>query len=298
MRTVRDKREAPLTPEERLKFLPFVPSHSSGPLGWAGVRVEHFYQSGNDIDQPPLTDDFLVLQGPATPLRGRIECGDSRLVGEWGEGAVAVVPAGAGGRFQWDGTGGATHFQLARPAVERIAQEACDRDPSGVRFRPVSYGPVDPAIPAVLALLRDELFSGGAGGRLCAESLLNVLVVHLLRHLAGGPEVRGTTGVLARRVVKAVEEFVAENLAASLSLADLAAVAHLSEYHFARLFRQTTGRTPHQFVIARRVERARQLLGDGRLSLAQVAAEVGFADQSHLTRHFRRLVGVTPGQFN
>ena len=75
-------------------------------------------------------------------------------------------------------------------------------------------------------------------------------------------------------------------------------MARLSPYHFARQFQASTGRPPHQSVIARRVERAKQLLpGGDDLSLAQVAARVGFWDQGHFTRHFKRLVGVTPGHF-
>jgi AraC family transcriptional regulator len=78
----------------------------------------------------------------------------------------------------------------------------------------------------------------------------------------------------------------------------MAAVAHLSAYHFARQFKAATGLPPHQYVILRRVERARQLLQAGTdLSLAEVAACAGFSDQSQLTHHFKRLVGVTPGQF-
>ena len=78
----------------------------------------------------------------------------------------------------------------------------------------------------------------------------------------------------------------------------MAAAAHLSVYHFARQFRAATGMPPHQYVIARRVERAKQLLQAAtELSLADVAAHAGFSDQSQFTHHFKRLVGVTPGQF-
>ena len=76
------------------------------------------------------------------------------------------------------------------------------------------------------------------------------------------------------------------------------AAAHLSVYHFARQFKATTGLPPHQYVIARRVERSKQLLHAGTdLSLAEVAACAGFSDQSQFSQHFKRLVGVTPGQF-
>ena len=77
----------------------------------------------------------------------------------------------------------------------------------------------------------------------------------------------------------------------------MAAIAHLSVYHFARQFKAATGVPPHQYVILRRVERARQLLQDGALPLAEVAACAGFSDQSQFSQHFKRVLGVTPGQF-
>jgi AraC family transcriptional regulator len=94
-----------------------------------------------------------------------------------------------------------------------------------------------------------------------------------------------------------VAEYIEGHLDASPTLGQLAAVARLSPYHFARQFKGATGLPPHQFVIARRVERAKQLLEGASLSLAEIAAHVGFSDQSQFTRHFKRLVGVTPGQF-
>jgi AraC family transcriptional regulator len=81
-------------------------------------------------------------------------------------------------------------------------------------------------------------------------------------------------------------------------LEQMAAVARLSPFHFARQFKTATGLAPHQYVIARRVERAKQLLQAGDdFSLAEVAARAGFSDQSQFSQHFRRLVGATPGKF-
>ena len=104
---------------------------------------------------------------------------------------------------------------------------------------------------------------------------------------------RAATGRL-----RAVVEYIEEHLAAGLTLGQMAAVARLSPYYFARQFKRATGLTPHQYVILRRVERAKQLLPAGTgLSLAEVAARAGFSDQSQFSHHFKRVVGVTPGQF-
>ena len=128
--------------------------------------------------------------------------------------------------------------------------------------------------------------------------MANVLAVHLLRD-ASAPRrtARRTDSPLPRGKLRAVVEYIEEHLDTGLTLEQIAAVAHLSPYHFARQFRAVTGMPPHQYVIARRVELAQQLLRDGELTLAEVAAGAGFSDQSHLSHHFRRVVGVTPGRF-
>jgi AraC family transcriptional regulator len=106
------------------------------------------------------------------------------------------------------------------------------------------------------------------------------------------------TGGLPRHKLNSVIEYIMENLDNSPTLEQMATVAHLSPYHFARQFKTTTGQPPHQYVICRRVERARQLLeGKGDVSLCEVALRVGFLDQSQFSFHFKRIVGVTPGQF-
>jgi AraC family transcriptional regulator len=104
--------------------------------------------------------------------------------------------------------------------------------------------------------------------------------------------------VLPQRRLCAVIEYIEEHLDASPTLEQMAAVARLSSYHFARQFKAATGMPPHEYVITRRVERAKQLLqGGADISLAEVAAQAGFSDQSQFSRHFKRLLGITPGQF-
>ena len=118
------------------------------------------------------------------------------------------------------------------------------------------------------------------------------------RHAArDGEPMRKPSGLSARRL-EAILGYIGEHLHAALTLRDLAAVVHLSPYHFARRFKESTGLPPHRYIIARRIERAKQLLrGEEELTLAQVAARTGFWDQGHFTRHFKRLVGVTPRWF-
>jgi transcriptional regulator of acetoin/glycerol metabolism len=108
------------------------------------------------------------------------------------------------------------------------------------------------------------------------------------------PQMRGGLSPSAARRVR---EHVEAHLSETIDLAGLAAIAGLSVYHFARAFKQSTGVTPHHYLVERRLERAKKMLSRSEGSLAEIALATGFADQSHLTRHFRQVLGVTPNQF-
>lgn len=99
-----------------------------------------------------------------------------------------------------------------------------------------------------------------------------------------------------RQAVMRARDYLVEHYAENVSLETLALIAALSPFHFNRVFSEQMGMPPHAFQTQLRVSRAKALLRQGR-AISRVASETGFADQSHLTRHFKRLVGVTPGQF-
>jgi AraC family transcriptional regulator len=209
-----------------------------------------------------------------------------------------MVPAGSPARWRWGPHSDSLHVFLEPELVARVAAEAFGLDPACVALPPLD-GLDLPQLRAAMLAVNDELTAIAAGGRVAAESLANVLAVHLIRNAsAPRPPARRTYGALPSGKLRAVLEHIEEHLDAGLTLEQMAEVAHLSAYHFARQFKATNGVPPHQYVLARRVERAKQLLQqDGDLSLAEIAAGVGFSDQSQFSHHFKRLVGVTPGQF-
>jgi AraC family transcriptional regulator len=98
-------------------------------------------------------------------------------------------------------------------------------------------------------------------------------------------------------VLRRVLEYIEAHLEQDLLLRDLAKVADLSPYHFARTFKRSVGSSPHRYVLRRRIERAKYHLAAGELSLAAVALACGFGSQSHFTAHFRAATGLTPRQF-
>jgi transcriptional regulator GlxA family with amidase domain len=105
------------------------------------------------------------------------------------------------------------------------------------------------------------------------------------------------SGGLPPGAMRRVREHVEGHLSQSMDLAELAAVAGLSVFHFARAFKQSEGVTPHHYLMRRRVERAQEMLARSELPLSEIALATGFSDQSHLSRHFRQILGMPPGRF-
>jgi AraC family transcriptional regulator len=287
-----------LGPRERAGFVAFAPAAASDWRGSVGMLAARYLDAPpTEVEVPPSTHHSLVLvHRPSEECEFRYE--DVKRHVPPPAGSILVIPAGIPVRWRWTGQNDSLHVSLEPGLVAQVAAESFDLDPERVVVPPLDQLHLPP-LRAAMGAVDAELTAGGAGGSLAAESLANVLAVQLIRHvLAPRRPERGRDGTLPQAKLRAVVEYVEENLHAGPSLEQLAAVARLSLYHFARQFKRATGLPPHQYVIARRVERAKQLLQAGTdLSLADVAAHAGFSDQSQFSNHFKRLVGVTPGQF-
>jgi AraC family transcriptional regulator len=287
----------PIGPLELIKNLTEEVFAASDRRRWVGLEaVRYREQPPNEVFQPPLTHHALVLF-IRTPKDFEAQSDGIRRVVPPPAGSILMVPAGSPARFRWSSHSDSLHVFLEPGLVAQVAAEAFDLDPARVSLPPLDGLHLPPLRAAMLAV-NNELTAEAAGSRLAVESLANLMAVHLIRNASGpGRTARRTDGALPREKLRVVVEYVEEHLDASLTLERIAAVAHLSPYHFARQFKATTGLPPHQYVVARRVERAQQLLRQGDLSLAEVAACAGFSDQSQLSQNFKRVVGVTPGQF-
>jgi AraC family transcriptional regulator len=156
----------------------------------------------------------------------------------------------------------------------------------------------DQVLRTLADLYDAELANGGAGGRLYIDHLTAVLSVHLLRHYGARPrQFAAAKGGLPPAKLRRVMEYLHARLDEDLRLEELAAIVGLTPHHFAQAFKSTIGEPPHRYVVARRVARAQKLLANSSASIAEIAVELGFANQSHLTHHFRRILGVTPSRF-
>jgi AraC family transcriptional regulator len=287
-----------IDPRDWRKVLPFKTVASIDGLGWVGLQAARCREEpAFELSVPALNHHRLVFVArPSDELELRFD-GVKRNAPS-PAGSITLVPAGSLCWARSSGHKDELHIFLDAGLVARVAAEAFDLDPARLTVPPLD-GLRLPHLRAAIAAVDAELSAGGAGGPLASESLANVLAVHLIRHVSAPSQpTRRQEAALSRAKLRAVIEYIEEHLDGGLTLQQMAAVAHLSAYHFARQFKLATGQPPHQYVIARRVERAQQLLRQDRdLSLAEIAACVGFSDQSQFSHHFKRVIGVTPGRF-
>ena len=287
----------PLAPLDWLKNLPHEAAATSDRLAWVGIEAARCCATpAFEIDLPALTHHRLFLFSQPPEALDLHYDGVRRQMPP-PAGSISLMPAGSPAQVRSSGCKDELHLFLEPGLVARVAAEAFALDPARLTVPPLD-GLVLPHLRAAMGAVGTELGAGAPGGPLAAESLANVLAVHLIRHLlAPRRPARRPDGALPRTRLRAVVEYIEGHLETGASLEQMAAVARISSYHFAHQFQRATGLPPYQYVIIRRIERAQHLLRRGDLSLAEVAARVGFPDQSAFCRQFKRLVGVTPGRF-
>lgn len=210
-------------------------------------------------------------------------------------GTTFILPRGTEDEVRWGGPthriAGAIHPSLLVNALDETAHE------SDVELTE-HWNLMDRHIMAVLLAMTADLDEGSPAGRLYGESLANALAVYLLNRYAVRRYAPATCrGGLPGYRLKRVLDHIADNLAEDLSLSQLAAVAGMSPHYFAEMFRQSTGRAPHQYVLLQRIERAKQSLRDPRRSVIEAGLDAGFHNPSHFARMFRKFVGASPSRF-
>lgn len=275
-----------------LKIFPRSPVRVSDVADWNGIFLAHHRQPAWEMPENQLSQHILSINIGATAKVERVVNG--RLQREqFFNGNVAIYPANVAYTLRWDREAefillGIDSALLSQTAVEVLATET-------VELAPI-LATQDPLIQGMALALKTELESAQVGGRIYVEAIAQTLAIHLLRNYSGSQQLIEipTTHGLPKHKLQQATDYINDRLEQDLSLSELAALVQMSPFYFARLFKESTGLAPHQFVIRCRVERAKELLMQGHLAIADVATEVGFANQSHLTRHFKRIVGVTP----
>jgi len=208
-------------------------------------------------------------------------------------GDIDVIPSGVPGI--WEIGGKETSFCLGIPAkILNAVAEDLQLDPSKIEIRN-RFQIRDWQIENIGLVLKAEMECGYPSGQLFIDGLALAIAARLVHHHSSvSPNPKEHSGHLPGLKLKQVLSYIEENLDQNISLQDLAAVTGFSASHFKTLFRKSVGLPVHQYLIRRRVEIAKNLLADETLSISQIAFQTGFAHQSHLAYHMRRLLGVSP----
>ena len=278
----------------------FSPAHSSRSLGWQGIdAARYLLPPGHASGQggPPAHLLLLYLGEPSSIIQTNVGSTHGGFVDTFvGKGYHSFMPAERTWEGSWPLESDALflHFD---PAVMNALLNASDIEASRIELLPQPFVH-DRTVEQLGQALLQEMHSSGLNTRLYAESVANALALHMLRHYSTlQKKALSVTSDLSKTRLRQVLDYMREYSDRDLSVAELATVAQVSSSHFAHLFRETMGMAPHQYLIACRIEQAKRFLLTEDLPLHELAFRCGFADQSHLTRHFRRIMGATPGTF-
>lgn len=272
--------------------------------GWPDIHLEIFQQPEFEIPEHQHTMHVIacglpsITTDPSDPAASSGERWlDGKLIRERRHpGDIAIIPADVPHRCNWN-----TSVQFMVLALEPALLSQVGQDwvnPDRIELVPQFMTQPDTLIQGIFLALREELEVGVIGGYWLADSLKTALAIHLLRnYCTTSPKLSSTSAGLSQAKLTLVTDYIHTHLHQHLSLKSIATLAQISQYHFLRLFKQKTGITLHQYILQRRIEKAKELLQQSQLSLADIALQVGFYDQSHLTRAFKRMVGLPPKQF-
>ncbi|AEW99611.1 helix-turn-helix domain-containing protein [Streptantibioticus cattleyicolor] len=286
-----DSSDFDLRPYEGFDMAPYVRRTycSWNAKGWRSLLVQRFDHAANadGLELPGTADLHLVLV-----VAGRAEL-ETRADGGWRRhrwvpGRLELVVPGRPTTWRYRATTALRSVQAHIPY--RTVERAAERMDGAV----VDYERMAAAVAAgdpVVAEVLSALGSADETSDLYAESAAAFLTAHLLT--------RGRTPAPAKEDgrVGAAIALMRDRLAEPVTLADLAAEAHLSPYHFLRVFKATTGQTPHRFLTRLRIEAAQRLLVNGDLTVAEIARRCGFGSPGALSASFLRHTGMRPSDY-
>jgi AraC family transcriptional regulator len=267
-------------------------------IGWRSLHAAILQEAPLDTTERPIGHPSLIyhLYRP-TEVTRKIE-GAARERMLIGPRRICLTPGNATTHWQHSGHPEILQVYLRRSVYESAVSEIYGCDTSAAELVP-RFAMLDPLLEQLAIAIADALRDGSAEDGLYIDTVAQMMAVHLARNHSSQsrpvrlPQVKALSGSKMRRVI----EFVEENLDGDLSLEAMAREVEISPLYLARAFKSAVGQSPHQYVLSRRIERAKELLRNTDLPIVDVALSSGFSSQSHLSHWFLRHVGVSPAAY-
>lgn len=258
---------------------------------WPGLRIHRArVQAGRMLEHTNTFHEVNVaLSG--TLVTEKVSSTGKRIVTCGSSGNLCITPAGQSISAHWKKPLDNLGFFFDPLFVAKTAAD--NHFGPNFEFAEI-YKKEDPLIQNIGLTLLAESASDTPSGRLFTDSLIQTLTLHLLSNYSANKPVPIVNGGLSGYRMRRVKEFIDANLEDDLSLADIASIADLSQYHFARAFRRSAGVTAQQYVMQQRIEKAKGLLANADLPIIEVSLRSGFKNQSHFTTLFRKFTKLTP----
>lgn len=277
------------------QILPQPPLLSSSKAGWNKIQLDYFYQPAHETPEHSLTRHVLAVLTKSAPLKVERKLDEKFYSSYLPYSHFFLIPAGVPHQVWIHGDAEYLVLSLEPDLIYTSTDELVNTE--SINLIP-QHCVNDPLILTVGLALKSQLELGNKGNRLYIESAANLIAAHLLQHYATHKlRIREYSDRLSQSKLTKVVEYINQYLSTDLSLFDIAQQVGMSQSHFSRLFKQSTGLSPWQYVIQRRVEVAKQLLKKQELTIEKISAHLGFASHSQFTIFFHKHTGVSPKKY-
>ena len=276
----------------RQKVLSNAPLLSTENLAIEGIKFDYYSYDANEL--PIHTHQHHVICLVLNKIQPERKLDNIYRHETANPGSVIVIPSQV---EHWSAWKDSARFVLLSIRPQILAQMA----PGNISSDKIELIPAfaksesDPLIASIAMAIEQQLERDPHGCEFYLEHLFNALLAHLIQNYCSvTPLYKEFSDGLPRYKLKQAIAYINDNLNKSIKVTDIAKLVDISQYYFCRLFHNSTGLTPYQYVLRQRVIRAKDLIKNSKLPLADIAFECGFSSQSQMTQHFRKSVGVTP----
>jgi AraC family transcriptional regulator len=275
-------------------LVPHLPLLSSASQQWEGFLLERHLGDGFEVPEHNHSSILVSMQLNASMrLKWQSERGGQSAVVD--AGSLTLHGASGCSGSTWEGAYNRLLFELDQKHLEHLTEGRF----AGARMEIAErWAFKDPRLEHLLKTLYAELQEGAPAGRLFGEQVGNAVIMLLAKQYSIiRPDIYGSGGKIPGSRLKRVLDYVENNLHQDIHLSELASVITMSPYYFARLFKNSTGLSPHQYMIQRRIDRAKEMLQNSKISIFEIGVRVGYADAKHFRTLFRREVGLSPNDY-